>query len=60
MISIKECKATLEQSGRKYTNEEVEKIRDMLYKLAQLDIELFKERQKRTNAEIPTHDANSE
>ena len=44
MISIKECKAMLEQAGASYSDEEVEAIRDMLYKLAHLEYDLFKEK----------------
>ena len=47
-LSLNKCKAILEKGGKKYTDEEIIKIRDLLYKLAQLDIELFREIKKGT------------
>lgn len=36
MFSIKECKKVLCSKGKKYTDEEVEKIREYLYKMARV------------------------
>jgi len=36
-LSIANCKKILESSGKKYSDEETEKIRDLLYKLGELD-----------------------
>lgn len=47
MVSIKEIKAKLEVDGRAYTDEEVMEVREILYKLARLDYELFKETLKK-------------
>jgi hypothetical protein len=47
MLSITECKTILEESGEKYTDEEVEQMRDMLWRLARLNIESFKESLKK-------------
>ena len=40
-ISIKKCKTKLESDGSVYTDEEVSKIRDFLYMLAELDYQMF-------------------
>ncbi len=37
MLSIEHCKKRLEQYGRKYTDEQVKEIRDLLYFFAKLD-----------------------
>ena len=42
-LSIKYCKKILESSGRKYSDEETEKIRDLLYKLGELDYRIYVE-----------------
>lgn len=42
MLSIEECKHTLEKYGYNYTDEEVKKIRDVLYQIAQLDYQNYK------------------
>ncbi len=47
MISIAESKKILNQNGFHYTDEEVEVIRDFLYKLAEIDLTLFKRKQER-------------
>ena len=36
-LSIAYCKKVLEANGKKYSDEETEKIRDLLYKLGELD-----------------------
>ena len=36
-LSVAYCKKILESSGKKYSDEETEKIRDLLYKLGELD-----------------------
>ena len=41
-ISLKECKTVLNQNGNSYTDEEILKIRDYLYKLAAIEVEHFK------------------
>jgi hypothetical protein len=40
-ISLSKCKSVLEKDGSKYSNEEVLEIREFLYKLADLDYEVF-------------------
>jgi len=53
MLSIEECKQILNKKSTKnkkeriYTDSEVEKIRNFLYHLAKIDIESFKESQKK-------------
>ena len=37
MLSIKECKRTLEKYGEKYTDQQVKEIRDLLYTFANID-----------------------
>ena len=41
-ISFKECKAILNVNGNSYTDEEILKIRDYLYKLAVIEVEHIK------------------
>lgn len=36
-LSIAYCKKILESKGKKYSDDEAEKIRDLLYKLGELD-----------------------
>ena len=54
MLSIEECKKTLNKDGIVYTDEEVKEIREFLYILAEIDYKIFqrrmeKEREKETN-----------
>jgi hypothetical protein len=42
MLSIEECKRTLEKYGDNYTEEEVKKIKEVLYQIAELDYQNFK------------------
>ncbi len=41
MLSIEACKKILEKDGVKYTDEDVKKIRHLLYKLGELDFQLY-------------------
>lgn len=43
MISIEKCKAELKNSNRKYSDEEIKKIRDLLYQIATIEYDKFKE-----------------
>jgi hypothetical protein len=40
-LSITHCKKILESGGRKYSDEETEKITDLLYKLGDLDYRIY-------------------
>lgn len=40
-ISLKKCKSILQKDGSVYTDEEVSQIRDFLYKIANLDHEVY-------------------
>jgi hypothetical protein len=42
-LSLAQCKGVLEESGIKYSDEQVIKIRDILYDLGELDYLMFKE-----------------
>lgn len=42
-VSITDCKKILESGGEKYSDEEIEKIRDLLYKLGELDYRIYVE-----------------
>ena len=42
-VSITHCKKILESRGRKYSDDEAEKIRDLLYKLGELDYRIYVE-----------------
>ena len=43
MLSIEICKKELEKSGKKYSTTEVEKLRDVLYCLAEIEYQFFNE-----------------
>jgi len=49
MLNIEKCKKILQQNGKVYTNEEVEKIRHLLYKLGNLEYQLFTAQKLRKN-----------
>lgn len=40
-LSATYCKKILESCGKKYPDEETEKIRDLLYKLGELDYRIY-------------------
>jgi hypothetical protein len=46
-ISLSKCKSVLESDGSKYTNEEVLEIREFLYKLAELDYQVYLKQKQR-------------
>ena len=39
MLTVQECKKILEKDGTNYSDEEVEILRDVLYKIAEIDIQ---------------------
>jgi hypothetical protein len=43
MLSIEKCKKVLQEKGKKYTDEEVKAIRELLYKLGRIDYQCYKE-----------------
>lgn len=47
LLSVSKCTAILQNDGSTYTDQEVLIIREFLYKLADLDYELFLAQQKR-------------
>ena len=46
MLSIKKCKGILNNTDRTYTDEQVKKIRQILYQLAEIDYNNYKENLK--------------
>jgi hypothetical protein len=42
-LSIVCCKKDLQQAGKEYTDEQIRRIRDVLYTLGELDYRIFKE-----------------
>ncbi|MBS1750537.1 MAG: hypothetical protein JST63_11575 [Bacteroidetes bacterium] len=50
MLSIELCKKILQKNGTTYTDDEVKKIRQTLYKLANLDYQLFSELKTKKDA----------
>ena len=48
-LSIDKCRKILEQNGKKYGDDEILKIRKMLYKLAELEYQLFMDLKTRQN-----------
>lgn len=47
-IPLNKCREILNKNGLNYTDEEVEKIRDFLYHLAQVGVEEMENKQSRT------------
>ena len=45
-LSIADCKKVLESDSKEYSDEETEKIRDLLYKLGELDYLIYIEMNK--------------
>lgn len=45
MLSIQKCAEVLRADGQTYSNEEVKKIRELLYQLARIEYENFKAEQ---------------
>ena len=50
MLSKEKCKKILEQDGQKYSDEQLNEIRQQLYKLANLEYHLFKELKRKRDA----------
>ncbi len=46
MINIELCKKTLNQKGKGFTDEQVKKIREFLYQMAQLEFQNFKKKKE--------------
>jgi len=42
MLGIEQCKKILNNNGKKYSEEEIKKIRELLYKLAAIEYGNFK------------------
>jgi hypothetical protein len=49
-LSVAYCKKILESSGKKYSDEETEKIRDLLYKIGELDYRISMDMNKIDNS----------
>lgn len=49
-LSIVYCKKVLESGGKKYSEEETEQIRELIYKLVELDYLIYREATKILNA----------
>jgi hypothetical protein len=45
MLNLEKCKKLLEKNGNHYTDEQVKQIREMLYKLGNLDYYLTTQKQ---------------
>lgn len=41
MLNLEKCKKILQQNGKTYTDEEVKQIRNLLYKLGNLEYQLL-------------------
>jgi hypothetical protein len=47
MLSVEKCQQILNQNGKKFTLEEVKKIRDLCYQLSEREYEIYKQRRKK-------------
>lgn len=52
MISIEKCKIELKNSERKYTEEEIKKIRELLYQIATIEYDGYKTESKKNSSNI--------
>ncbi|MBK9958747.1 MAG: hypothetical protein IPP11_09170 [Chitinophagaceae bacterium] len=50
MLSLEACKKFLGKDGVKYTDDEIKKIRHLLYKLGELDYQLYKAQKNKGDA----------
>jgi hypothetical protein len=42
MLKVEECKKVLNKNSKKFTDEQIKQIRDLLYALATIEYEAFK------------------
>jgi len=49
LLSIEKCRKILEETGNKYMDDEILKIRKLLYKVCELEYQLFTDLKKRQN-----------
>ncbi len=42
MLNLEKCKKLLQENGQTYTDEQVKQIRDLLYKIGNLDYHIYK------------------
>jgi len=52
---LEKCKRILNRNGKNYQDEEVKKIRDFLYFLAELEFESFKKNEVHEKTSHPLH-----
>lgn len=52
MLSIEECRKTLNKDGITYTDEEVKEIREFLYMLAEIDYKIFRQRMEKEQEKV--------
>ena len=50
MLSLKRCKAILQQDGTSYTDDEVKHLRALLYQLGYIEHEAFSKREEGASA----------
>ena len=51
-LSIDQCRAILEEDGQSYSDEQIIALRDLLYQLAEIEYNQFKEWVKKKDNEI--------
>lgn len=54
MLNLEVCKKLLQQDGKQYSDEEVKKIRQLLYKLGELEYQLYKALKNTNNGKRTT------
>jgi len=52
MLKFEECKKILQRNGKKYTDEEIEKIKDFLWEIAQIEIKNIEKLERYENSSI--------
>lgn len=52
MVTIEKCKDVLKHSTQKYTEDEIKRIRELLYKLAEIENDNFKIEQHGPSSDV--------
>lgn len=52
-ISLKKCRKVLKETGKSLSDEQIIAVRDYLYELAQIDIDIFRSIEKREKEQKP-------
>ena len=54
MLNLEKCKKILQEDGKTYTDEEIKQIRHQLYKLANLEYQLYNNLKVKSDGKLTT------